>query len=62
MYAMQSAEEVYETLKKYKTDFIILEDSICLTQKDNYCGLTQILDVDNKHVSYVFEIFFYLFI
>ncbi len=52
MYAMKSAIYVYLTLKKYKADYIILEDSICMTFRENNCGLVQLLDIDNKHVSY----------
>ena len=48
---MQSPYKVYSLLKKYKTDYIILEDSICLTSKENNCGLVQILDLNNNHVG-----------
>ena len=48
---MQSPSKVYAILKKYKTDYIILEDSICLTFKENNCGLVQLLDINNKHIN-----------
>ena len=49
IYAMQSPSKVYSLLKKYKTDYIIIEDSICMVYKKDYCGLVQILDLNNKH-------------
>ena len=41
-----------EHLKKYQTDFLILEDSICLSpSRDNQCSLKEILDIVNGHVN-----------
>jgi hypothetical protein len=50
MYALRRPDEVYSQVKEYKADYIILEDSICLTYKPDMCGLVQLLDIDNKHV------------
>lgn len=53
MYAMQPADKVYKILKKYKADYIILEDSICLSsKKPNFCSLKELIDIENKHVTY----------
>ena len=52
IYALQSPELIFETLKKYQTDFLILEDSICLSpSRDNQCSLKEILDLVNGHVT-----------
>ena len=54
MYALRAPEEVYKILKTYQTDYIILEDSICLMpSKPNYCSLKEILDISNNHVSFL---------
>ena len=50
IYAKQSAQHVHTVLKKYKANYIILEDSICLQVSPDGCGLTNILD--NSLVSY----------
>ncbi len=50
MYALRQPKDVYSLLKEYKTNYIILEDSICVTFKPDMCGLVQLLDIDNKHV------------
>lgn len=63
IYAQQPADYVYKILKKYKADYIILEDSICLSQpKPNFCSLKELLDIDNKHVMKIkFYILFIIF-
>lgn len=53
MYAKQSPSKVFSLLKKYKTDYIILEDSICMVHKENNCGLVQVMDLNNKLVSFI---------
>lgn len=46
-YAKREPEEVHNILSKYKTDYIILEDSICLAPSRGGCRLPDLLDVDN---------------
>lgn len=46
-YAKREPEEVHSLLVKYKTDYIILEDSICLAPSRGGCRLPDLLDVDN---------------
>ena len=50
-YAKRKPEDVYELLMKYKTDYIILEDSICLAPSRGGCRLPDLLDIDNGVVS-----------
>ncbi|KAK3593826.1 hypothetical protein CHS0354_011427 [Potamilus streckersoni] len=49
VYARRSPEEIYIILKKYNTNYIILEDSICLASSTG-CRLPDLLDVDNGHI------------
>jgi len=49
MYAKKNPDEVYNTLKKHGTSYIILENSICYSKKEGNCALTDILDIDNGH-------------
>jgi len=49
MYGKLSPEAVYDLLKKYKTDYIILEDSICLAHHGR-CSTPDIIDLVNKHI------------
>lgn len=50
-YAKREPVDVHQILKKYKTDYIILEDSICLAPSRGGCRLPDLLDVDNGMVS-----------
>jgi len=47
IYARRPPNEVYEILRQHGTDYIILENSICLSQQDKGCRLFDILDLDN---------------
>jgi len=52
MYAKRSPQEVYDILKAIGTDYIILEDSICIIGPDpnnKYCRLPDQLDLVNSH-------------
>ena len=49
MYAKTSPKEVHSILRKYNTNYIILEDSICLAHR-NRCSLPDIMDLTNGHV------------
>merc|ERR1712212_1377119 len=49
MYGKKSAESVYDLLKKYNTNYIILEDSICLAHRGR-CSTPDIMDLVNKHI------------
>jgi hypothetical protein len=62
MYAIRRPNEVYSILKQYNTDYIVLEDSICLMYKQDMCGLVQLLDIDNKHVTWFFGIIYLIFL
>jgi len=47
IYAFRSATSVYETLKKYGTDYIIVENSACYSaNKAGNCSLKEIIDMD----------------
>ena len=46
-YAKREPEDVHVLLRKYDTDYIILEDSICLAPSRGGCRLPDLLDVDN---------------
>lgn len=50
IYAKRSPQEVHKILRQHGTDYIILENSICLSQGDQGCRLIDILDLDNGHV------------
>ena len=51
IYSLKSPDLVYDILKKYKADYVILEDSICFHPKTPVkCRLNEIIDLDNKHV------------
>lgn len=50
IYAKRSPKEVHSILRQHGTDYIILENSICLTRQDKGCRLIDLLDVDNGHV------------
>ncbi|KAM9385940.1 putative C-mannosyltransferase DPY19L4 isoform 2-T2 [Pholidichthys leucotaenia] len=53
VYAMRSAEDVYKILTTQKTDYVIIEDSICneLTLNKG-CRIKDLLDISNGHVVY----------
>ena len=51
MYAKTSPREVHAILRKYKADYIILEDSICLAHRER-CSLPDIMDLTNGHVTF----------
>lgn len=51
IYALQPAKLVYNILRKYKADYMIIENSICYTgPKLNFCSTKELLDIDNKHL------------
>ena len=55
MYAKQSPEEVYSALSSIGTNYIILEDSICLAApslNNSDCRLTDIMDIVDTSNSY----------
>ena len=41
---------MYEILRQHGTDYIILENSICLSRQSLGCRLIDLLDLDNGHV------------
>ncbi|VDP05697.1 unnamed protein product [Soboliphyme baturini] len=49
IYARRSAKEVYDILKALDTNYIILEDSICLARSDG-CSVPDLIDLDNGHI------------
>ena len=50
-YGKRKPEDVHKILSDYKTDYIILEDSICLAPSKNGCRVPDLIDVDNGVVS-----------
>ncbi|XP_060693655.1 probable C-mannosyltransferase DPY19L3 isoform X2 [Hemiscyllium ocellatum] len=51
IYSKRSPEEVYNILRIYGTDYILLEDSICYERRHSRgCRLRDLLDVANGHV------------
>ena len=50
MYGHRTPEDVHSIMKKYKADYMILEDSICLSPRAG-CRLPDIIDLDNGIVS-----------
>ena len=50
MYAKTAPQEVHAILTKYKANYVVLEDSICLAHRER-CGLPDIMDLANGHVS-----------
>ena len=50
MYAKTAPGEVHAILTKYKANYVVLEDSICLAHRER-CGLPDIMDLANGHVS-----------
>ena len=60
IYGRVSPLEAWETLVKYNTSYIILEDSICLHQghhRSARCTTNDIVDLSMGHVSYNNKIF-----
>ncbi|PIK34672.1 putative C-mannosyltransferase DPY19L3 [Apostichopus japonicus] len=49
VYAKRSVKEVYDIHSEIGTDFIILEDSICLARSNQGCRLIDIMDITNGH-------------
>jgi len=49
VYGKKSPQEVYDLLIKYSTNYIVLEDSICLNHRDR-CTTPDIMDLVNMHV------------
>ena len=58
-YAKREPVDVHQIMKQYKTDYIILEDSICLAPTRGGCRLPDLLDVDNGVVSNVLALMWY---
>lgn len=49
---MRSAEDVYKILTSQKTNFVIIEESICNELSlDKGCRIKDLLDISNGHVS-----------
>nr|XP_057903325.1 probable C-mannosyltransferase DPY19L4 isoform X2 [Doryrhamphus excisus] len=52
VYSMRSAEEVYKILTSHKTNYVIIEESLCNELSRNKgCRIKDLLDVSNGHVS-----------
>jgi len=49
VYAKTSPETVHTILTRYKANYVILEDSICLAHRER-CGLPDIMDLTNGHI------------
>uniref|UniRef100_A0A667X7Y5 Dpy-19 like 4 n=1 Tax=Myripristis murdjan TaxID=586833 RepID=A0A667X7Y5_9TELE len=53
VYAMRSAEDVYKILTSHKTNYVIIEESICNELSHNKgCRIKDLLDISNGHVVY----------
>ncbi|TMS18181.1 putative C-mannosyltransferase DPY19L4 [Larimichthys crocea] len=53
VYAMRSAEDVYKILTSQKTNYVIVEESICNELSLNKgCRIKDLLDIANGHVVY----------
>ncbi|XP_032391788.1 probable C-mannosyltransferase DPY19L4 isoform X1 [Etheostoma spectabile] len=53
VYALRSAEDIYKILTSQKTNYVIIEDSICNELSLNKgCRLKDLLDISNGHVIY----------
>uniref|UniRef100_A0A672H441 Dpy-19 like 4 n=1 Tax=Salarias fasciatus TaxID=181472 RepID=A0A672H441_SALFA len=53
VYAMRSAEDVYKLLTAQKTNYVIIEESICNELTVNKgCRIKDLLDISNGHVVY----------
>ncbi|XP_056154388.1 probable C-mannosyltransferase DPY19L4 isoform X2 [Lampris incognitus] len=53
VYALRSAEDIYKILTSHKTNYVIIEESICneLTHHKG-CRIKDLLDISNGHVVY----------
>ena len=49
MYAKVSPRIVHQILKKYRANYVILEDGNCLSHRER-CSLPDIMDLTNGHV------------
>lgn len=53
VYAMRSAEDIYKILTSQKTNYVIIEESICNELSLNKgCRIKDLLDISNGHVVY----------
>ncbi|XP_023275461.1 probable C-mannosyltransferase DPY19L4 [Seriola lalandi dorsalis] len=53
VYAMRSAEDIYKILTSQKTNYVIIEESICTELSLNKgCRIKDLLDISNGHVVY----------
>ncbi|XP_051811018.1 probable C-mannosyltransferase DPY19L4 isoform X1 [Acanthochromis polyacanthus] len=53
VYAMRSAEDVYKLLTSQKTNYVIIQESICNELSFNKgCRIKDLLDISNGHVVY----------
>ncbi|XP_020508074.2 probable C-mannosyltransferase DPY19L4 isoform X2 [Labrus bergylta] len=53
VYAMRSAEDVYKILTSQKTNYVIIEESICNELSlQRSCRIKDLLDISNGHVIY----------
>ncbi len=50
-YGRTEPEEMHRILTKYRADYIILEESICLSQGSAGCRLKDIIDADRGQVN-----------
>lgn len=49
---MRSAEDIYKILTSHKTNYVIIEESICNELSLNKgCRIKDLLDIANGHVS-----------
>lgn len=50
---MRSAEDVYKLLTAQKTNYVIIEESICAEfTRNKGCRVKDLLDIANGHVGY----------
>ncbi|KAF7651995.1 hypothetical protein LDENG_00102700 [Lucifuga dentata] len=53
VYAMRSADDIYKILTSQKTNFVIIEESLCNDLSLNKgCRIKDLLDISNGHVVY----------
>uniref|UniRef100_A0AAX7SX24 Dpy-19 like 4 n=1 Tax=Astatotilapia calliptera TaxID=8154 RepID=A0AAX7SX24_ASTCA len=53
VYAMRSAEDIYKLLTAQKTNYVIIEESICSELTINKgCRIKDLLDISNGHIVY----------
>lgn len=52
VYGMRSAEDIYKILTSQKTNYVIIEESICNELRlHKGCRIKDLLDISNRHVS-----------